>query len=33
MLVYTVTAKGRLLTPEEFGNIVIRASGPAACCA
>ncbi len=28
VLVYTVTAKGRLLTPEEFGNIVIRASGP-----
>lgn len=28
MLVYTVTAKGRLLTPEEFGNIVVRASGP-----
>ena len=28
MLTYTVTAKGRLLTPEEFGNIVIRASGP-----
>ncbi len=28
MLVYTVTAKGRLLTEEEFGNIVIRASGP-----
>ena len=28
MLVYTVTAKGRLLTPEEFGNIIIRASGP-----
>ena len=27
-LVYTVTAKGRLLTEEEFGNIVIRASGP-----
>ena len=27
-LVYTVTAKGRLLSPEEFGNIVIRASGP-----
>ena len=27
-LIYTVTAKGRLLTPEEFGNIVIRASGP-----
>ncbi len=25
-LVYTVTAKGRLLTEEEFGNIVIRAS-------
>lgn len=24
-LVYTVTAKGRLLTPEDFGNIVIRA--------
>lgn len=27
-LVYTVTAKGRLLTPEEFGNIIVRASGP-----
>ena len=27
-LVYTVTAKGRLSTPEEFGNIVIRADGP-----
>jgi multidrug efflux pump len=27
-LVYTVTAKGRLNTPEEFGNIVIRAGGP-----
>ncbi|MEI7612889.1 MAG: multidrug efflux RND transporter permease subunit [Betaproteobacteria bacterium] len=27
-LVYTVTAKGRLTTPEEFGNIVIRAGGP-----
>lgn len=27
-LVYTVTAKGRLLTPEEFGDIIIRASGP-----
>jgi len=26
MLVYTVTAKGRLLTPEEFGNIVVRSS-------
>lgn len=27
-LVYTVTAKGRLLTPEEFGNIILRAAGP-----
>ncbi|MGE5491262.1 MAG: efflux RND transporter permease subunit, partial [Actinomycetota bacterium] len=27
-LVYTVTAKGRLVSEEEFGNIVIRASGP-----
>ena len=27
-LVYTVTAKGRLATPEQFGNIVIRADGP-----
>ena len=27
-LVYTVTAKGRLLSEAEFGNIVIRASGP-----
>ncbi len=27
VLVYTVTAKGRLLTPEQFGDIVIRASG------
>ncbi len=27
-LVYTVTAKGRLLTPEQFGDIVIRSSGP-----
>jgi HAE1 family hydrophobic/amphiphilic exporter-1/multidrug efflux pump len=27
-LTYTVTAKGRLLTPEEFGEIVVRASGP-----
>jgi len=27
-LVYTVTAKGRLVTPEQFGDIVIRASGP-----
>lgn len=28
MLIYTVTAKGRLLTPEQFGDIVIRAGGP-----
>ncbi len=27
-LVYTVTAKGRLLTAEQFGDIVIRSSGP-----
>lgn len=27
-LAYTVTTKGRLLGPEQFGNIVIRASGP-----
>jgi multidrug efflux pump len=27
-LVYTVSAKGRLTSPEEFGNIVIRANGP-----
>ena len=27
-LAYTVVAKGRLLAPEQFGNIVIRASGP-----
>ena len=27
-LVYTVTAKGRLVTPEQFGDIVIRAAGP-----
>ncbi len=27
-LVYTVTAKGRLVEPLEFGNIIIRASGP-----
>jgi HAE1 family hydrophobic/amphiphilic exporter-1/multidrug efflux pump len=26
-LVYTVTAKGRLVTPEQFGDIVIRSSG------
>jgi multidrug efflux pump len=28
-LVYTVTARGRLVTPDQFGNIVIRAGGPA----
>jgi multidrug efflux pump len=27
-LVYTVTATGRLLDPQEFGNIILRASGP-----
>ncbi|MDD2832985.1 MAG: multidrug efflux RND transporter permease subunit [Methylotenera sp.] len=27
-LVYTVTAKGRLVDPAEFGNIIIRADGP-----
>lgn len=27
-LVYTVTAKGRLLDPNQFGNIILRASGP-----
>ncbi|MDD4925531.1 MAG: multidrug efflux RND transporter permease subunit [Methylotenera sp.] len=27
-LVYTVTAKGRLINPAEFGNIIIRADGP-----
>src|SRR3546814_853004 len=27
-LVYTVTAKGRLLTPEQFGNLILRADGP-----
>ena len=27
-LTYTVTAKGRLATPEAFGNIVIRSQGP-----
>jgi len=26
--VYTVTARGRLLDPEEFGNIILRSSGP-----
>jgi HAE1 family hydrophobic/amphiphilic exporter-1/multidrug efflux pump len=28
MLIYTVNAKGRLLTTEEFGDIIIRAGGP-----
>ena len=27
-LVYTVTARGRLVEPDEFGNIVLRSSGP-----
>jgi multidrug efflux pump len=27
-LVYTVTAKGRLVEPEQFGDIIIRANGP-----
>jgi HAE1 family hydrophobic/amphiphilic exporter-1/multidrug efflux pump len=27
-LIYTVTARGRLLAPEEFGEIVLRAGGP-----
>ena len=27
-LVYTVTAKGRLVDPEQFGNIILRADGP-----
>lgn len=27
-MVYTVMAKGRLLTTEQFGNIVLRSSGP-----
>lgn len=27
-IVYTVTAKGRLLEPEQFGNIIIKANGP-----
>lgn len=27
-LVYTVTAKGRLVKAEEFGNIILRADGP-----
>ena len=27
-IIYTVTAKGRLLAPEQFGNIIIKADGP-----
>ena len=27
-LVYTVTAKGRLVDPEQFGNVIVRADGP-----
>jgi multidrug efflux pump len=27
-LVYTVTAKGRLIDPEQFGNVIIKADGP-----
>ena len=27
-LVYTVTARGRLVDPDDFGNIILRASGP-----
>src|SRR5713226_5788673 len=27
-LIYTVTAQGRLIQPEEYGNIVLRSSGP-----
>ncbi len=27
-LVYTVNAKGRLIEPEQFGNIILRAEGP-----
>ncbi|MBX6392544.1 MAG: efflux RND transporter permease subunit, partial [Burkholderiales bacterium] len=27
-LTYTVTAQGRLVTPEQFGDIIIRAGGP-----
>ena len=27
-IVYTVTARGRMLDPEEFGNIILRADGP-----
>ncbi len=29
LLVYTVNAKGRLVTEEEFGNIIVKAGGPA----
>lgn len=32
-LTYTVTARGRLATPEQFGDIVVRAGGPSGCCA
>jgi multidrug efflux pump len=27
-IIYTVTARGRLLEPEDFGNIVLRSNGP-----
>ncbi len=27
-LVYTVTTRGRMLQPEEFGNIILRSNGP-----
>src|SRR5205823_11995512 len=27
-IIYTVTAAGRLVDPEQFGEIVVRASGP-----
>jgi multidrug efflux pump len=27
-LVYTVTAKGRLIDPEQFGNVIVKADGP-----
>ncbi|MBS0336685.1 MAG: efflux RND transporter permease subunit, partial [Proteobacteria bacterium] len=27
-LVYTVTAQGRMVEPEEFGNIILRSNGP-----
>jgi HAE1 family hydrophobic/amphiphilic exporter-1/multidrug efflux pump len=29
-IVYTVTAQGRLVEPEQFGEIIVRASGPTA---